>query len=551
MKESGPPAKKQATLTSMVHKPNFDMSNAYLEKFLLTSGVSFHALRNPYLNLWAKSLCSTYEIPSEYKLKGPLFENELEEIQAWKQDQYKRGLMCITGDGLTNQRRVGLCNIEVLSCFGPIHHNIYERTWETVENNAHHIAAIFNSAITEVGGPEVVVGIVTDNESKMRQVWNLVEEANKGLIALPCSAHIGSLLMKDIIVLLSVKPVLDNVQRICSNILNHNYPLALFRNKVAQHKEMNKKDLKLPCKTRYGSHFQMVDRAVQLKAALREMAVDPLYEACDAYDPEIQALILCPNFWQSVDQIFKVMEPVYRFIRFADSANPDVGKAYTTWRDMGSQVLNSGSSHAQQVHRCFEIRTNGTNRKIGFHHPAHTCAMLVHPHNWDVNFQEKYNHDYGKMRRELVLIFEQVSRTPEDAATAILQYDSEFKSKRLGYFQSMSVQMSAKGCTDPSLWWEHNGAEIPQLQYVARRVLSLKLANSAAERNWSIHGFLNSKQRSRQSFQTQRKLVDVYVNLKLRDKMMTKKSDQYSFGSESEESGDEEVESDHEVLLET
>ena len=51
-----------------------------------------------------------------------------------------------------------------------------------------------------LSGPEPVVGIVMDNESKMRLMWNLVEEANQGLgfIALACSAHIGSLLMKDI-----------------------------------------------------------------------------------------------------------------------------------------------------------------------------------------------------------------------------------------------------------------------------------------------------------------------------------------------------------------
>ena len=51
-----------------------------------------------------------------------------------------------------------------------------------------------------LSGPEPVVGIVMDNESKMclMYIWNLVEEANQGFIALACSAHIGSLLMKDI-----------------------------------------------------------------------------------------------------------------------------------------------------------------------------------------------------------------------------------------------------------------------------------------------------------------------------------------------------------------
>ena len=63
----------------------------------------------------------------------------------------------------------------------------------------------------------------------------------------------------------------------------------------------------------------MVDQAIHLKAALQEFAVDPLYEACDAYNLEIQTLILCPNLWLSTNQVFTVMEPVYmyRFTCFA------------------------------------------------------------------------------------------------------------------------------------------------------------------------------------------------------------------------------------------
>ena len=74
---------------------------------------------------------------------------------------------------------------------------------------------------------------------------------------------------------------------------------------------------------------------------------------------------------------------------------------------------------------------------------------------------------------------------------------------------------------DAAAWWESYGNEIPQqlLQYIAVRLLSLGLANSAAERNWSIHNFLHFKGRSRLSFQKQRSLVNVYVNTKLREKL--------------------------------
>ena len=94
---------------------------------------------------------------------------------------------------------------------------------------------------------------------------------------------------------------------------------------------------------------------------------------------------------------------------------------------------------------------------------------------------------------------------------------------------------------DAAAWWESYGNEIPQLQYIAVHLLSLGLANSAAERNWSIHNFLHSKRRSRLSFQKQRSLVNVYVNTKLREKLENQNAVKYFTEDEFEiPSSDEE-----------
>ena len=148
LKESGPPAKK----TGRFNKHPVQTKLLSFQCVPWKNYVDiwhFFSCNSQLILVWScdqslwHSVPHTKSLPEDYKLKGPLFDNEL--------DQYKRGLVCIRGDGLTNRRRVGLCNLEVLSCFGPIHHNIYERTcpWETVENNAEYIAEIFNSAITE------------------------------------------------------------------------------------------------------------------------------------------------------------------------------------------------------------------------------------------------------------------------------------------------------------------------------------------------------------------------------------------------------------------
>ena len=167
---------------------------------------------------------------------------------------------------------------------GPIHYETYERTGQTEQVNQEYGIGIFNKAITELGGVDRVIGVVGDNEAKMINAWKNIENDNPGVIAMPCSAHLGSLLMKDIAKDHWVNTILAKVQSISDHVLNHNFVLALFREKVSTHKELHNKDPKLPGKTRYGSKFTMIERLQELKVPLRELVVDERYEQCDAFE---------------------------------------------------------------------------------------------------------------------------------------------------------------------------------------------------------------------------------------------------------------------------
>jgi len=157
------------------------------------------------------------------------------------------------------------------------------------------------------------------------------------------------------------------------------------------------------------------------------------------------------------------MEPVYSFIRFADGATPDVGKVYERFRALGKAILESGSTNATEAHRCYLVRLTGTARRIGLHHKAHSAAMLLHPHNWDVDFAAKYPENFGAIRNDLVDIIEQVSVTPAAAAHALMQYDNEYKGKTLGSFRKPIIQAIASGCVFAPSWWESNACENPEL----------------------------------------------------------------------------------------
>ena len=228
VKPSEPKKLKQSSISSFVSQPNFKVAAAELAKFCYTSGVSFNALRNPHLQKACNALASGFQVPSKYIIEGPMLKSEDESITTWKTGMLLKGYVAVTGDGMTNRRRVGCINVEALTRYGPVHVDTHERKAETEAVDADYVAKIFNTSITELGGAARVVNIVSDNETKMRNVWELVKQAHPGVLSLPCSAHIGNLLMKDIGNIPRVHRLLVAVCGICDHVLNHSFPLTLF-----------------------------------------------------------------------------------------------------------------------------------------------------------------------------------------------------------------------------------------------------------------------------------------------------------------------------------
>jgi hypothetical protein len=221
-----------------------------------------------------------------------------------------------------------------------------------------------------------------------------------------------------------------------------------------------------------------------------------------------------------------VMMPVYIFLRSVDSNTLQIGEIYLKIRAVRNEIRDAATNYSKDALKLFDERLHGTGRKLGFHHPLHTTAMMLHPKNWHVDFGDMYPAEFGSMRQEFISVIDKVSLTSENAQEALIEYDNQYKLKLLGIFQMPLVQSSAPR-SDPVAWWNQNCSEIPHLQYVAVRILSLACANSAAERNWSLHGFLFSKSRNRMSFPLQKQLVNVHSNLKLKRKLRDKEATDY------------------------
>jgi hypothetical protein len=524
----------QSPIGSFFKSSKNDEAERHLAKFVFTSGVSFHALQNPHFLDFCEALCPGFKPPSEHRLKHKLLDDETEHIEGWKQKILSSSLITVTGDGWTNVNKEGLSNLEALTRFGAVHVSTAVRTAEIDECSAEYIADIFRQGIEKLGGISKVAGICTDNESKMRSAWEIVEHDIPGIVAVPCCAHLANLLLKDIAKLNWITTVINKVKEVNFHITNHLFILALFRAKKAEDDDLKRKELRLPVKTRFGTYFMMLQRTLEFKVPLRALVIDPAYENADQADRAIVRTILSDAFWEHISDSLLLMEPIYAFLRYVDQENPQIGELYNRIRNIGTRIENANTNDAAAALALFRQRLFGTARKVPFHSPVHSAALMLLPANWDVNLQEKYGMECANIRKDFIAIVSKVSKSQQNAATALLQFDNEYKNKSLGLFQNDLVQIAASK-SDPVTWWENYAIQIPELQYVATRVLSLGCSNSAAERNWSLRGFLHSKIRNRMSLSLQERLINVHANIKLQNKM--RKQGAISYFSDEEDEG--------------
>ncbi|KAL1495949.1 hypothetical protein AB1Y20_014591 [Prymnesium parvum] len=79
--------------------------------------------------------------------------------------------------------------------------------------------------------------------------------------------------------------------------------------------------------------------------------------------------------------------------------------------------------------------------------------------------------------------------------------------------------MSSAETTPAYLWWEMNGASVPELQTIACLVLAQPASASICERINSEFAFIKDRKRNRLSHNKANKLVALFHNLRLLKRM--------------------------------
>ena len=520
-----------------------------------------------------------YVPPAQDKLGGPLIDECHDEMQRniAKRDEDcavsdKYG-MTYTQDGWESCDHLPLINSAyILANDGGVYIRSVDTSGQT--KNAEYIAALMIEDIYSLGCTRVIL-VTTDTCSTMRKAWSLVQDEFPWISIGPCQTHCPSLLLTDVGKFPEVTQLVREEGVVVGWFSLHQKPLAILRSKVREAFNGRSKELKKAGATRMGTNTFVGQRLQELKSCLQQTVVDAEYVKenfkdlpddvelgnCEKVSREhkggtAKKLVLDDEeggFWGRLRSHVSLTMPICKYLRRHDSSAPAAGKVYHGWFEMGEHLKQSDVSYSSKASDKFDERwayshspfwaaaycldpefishAQASNEEVmeGFIETLEKVAILL-------KVRQLQKED-GRFTQQWAVRAKAISADPfaQKQWTDYPDYpdakDPDVKKfcasasaqltiyrNRKGMFARDWVMETAKEMP-AYLWWDQNGATVPELQCVARMVLAQPASASICERINSEFEFVKDRRRNRLAHSKANKLVGLFHNLRLLKRM--------------------------------
>ncbi|XP_026429824.1 uncharacterized protein LOC113326282 [Papaver somniferum] len=398
-----------------------------------------------------------YSLPSYSTLRTKLVVNTKADVERYVnevKESWSSTGCTIMSDIWTDMKKRSSINVIAYSPKGAVFLKSVERSRES--NTCLFIREVLLPVIEEIGA-ENVVQIVTDNASNFGLACNLIMEEYPHIIKSKCDAHGVQLLFEDIYDSVDwVEDIFLKARKIYDHLCRHIILLDLMR-------EHTKKDLRKYSKTRFASHFLMLQSILDVEDGLRNLVASVEYRnmlySKGAVADIVKELIQGTPFWGDGKELISAMEPLVKVLR----------------------------------------------AKSNLLHEFHAAAMYLNP---PFMFDGKISYTNEAVQAALSYIYDKLIDTTE--RTKFSQELLLYNGKHPKIFTSISIDQISN--CHPRVWWEANGGSVPILRKVAICLLSQPCSASACEHNWSAFDAAQTKKRNRLAPQMLEDLVYIRMN---------------------------------------
>ena len=207
-------------------------------------------------------------------------------------------------------------------------------------------------------------------------------------------------------------------------------------------------------------------------------------------------------------------EPLIVLLRHADSALPIMGKAYYRMYKIQEMLADPGFAPQLTAEQRPQVQQIHKDRWEWIHSDYHAAGYAPDP--------EYVGHDQHKDTEVMTGFWAVVARLYHGNSAKSMKALAQFmvyKNRTKGVFGETAVFAQAS-VMPAHEWWELYGSEVPELQYVAMKVLSKRSSACSVERLWSFFGQVWNDSRASLGAKKARDLVLAGSNIRLKNQLL-------------------------------
>ncbi|XP_050243404.1 uncharacterized protein LOC126692036 isoform X1 [Quercus robur] len=487
-----------------------------IARFLYDNCIPFNVVNSMYYQKMIDAVATAgpgYKAPSYHVVWVPLLRDQKKEVQLLVESQHRHWAevgCTLMADGWTDTRHRSLINFLVYCPRGMVFVKSVDAS--DIVKSTRNLYKLFDEVVTWVG-PKNIVHMVTDNASNYVSAGKLLCEKYKTISWSPCAAHCLNLVLQDMGDMPHVERLKKRASKVTVFIYNHVALIAWLR------KRPGWTDIVRVGATRFATTFLSFGSLHVHKHDLQALVtskffVDNRLAKESKAKKKVVSIILDNSFWDDINVLVKISSLLIRLLRIVDSdQRPAIGYVYEgmhrAW--LGIKKIFRMKKHLYKPYT--SIIKNRWDKHL--RKDLHAAAYWLNP-----AFQ--YDEENFCRKPAVHMVVLDYIGTKYDGDKEKVIKETQYFRDRIGSFDR-ELALSTSTTTHPEEWWKLWGANAPNLQKLAIRILSQTSASSGCERCWSLFDQIHSKRRNKLEHQRLNDLVFVHHNLRLKHRLYNKK----------------------------
>jgi len=465
-----------------------------LSQALFAAGVPFSFLENDYVIQFFQQLCLAFKLPNRKKLADELLDDVFDGVKAECNEQILQAKsLTMVSDGWSNINQESVQNFVICTPKPLFFDAIYSG------EESHTAKWVANEIIKQMEIIDInkFSAVITDTASVMKAAWRIIEESYPNIVCLGCNSHVMNLLISDILKIDQIKSVVENAKKLVNYFKGHIQAAAKLK-RIQKENYSKEIALVLPALTRWRTHLACFQSLQNSKTALEQALMD--VKICQNMDLTLRAHILSDDFWEDLNIITKIMEPMVSALKLFESDTSILSTVYSYFKKVMDQINQIDCNFSDKLQELI------TNRWEYTYHPIMMTAYMLDPQF----LEESKNNGIEFTGYAEFTTFINKKFNQEEAVELFAELVN-FRNKNSPY--DNEIIWKSANILNSSLWWQSWSTS--KLQQLAIKVLSIPTSSAAAKRNFSTFSFINNKIRNRLKNDRIKKLVYIYENLRM------------------------------------